>query len=114
VLLSILIRIEEDGWSIIAGAILFLFGFIGWGVFLTSSCERYITQTRNVRVIEVLKGKHISVVITDDNPLDYHVFTGYESDKIDTCTRFFFKKTIRYNYYNYILSEDETFLIKSK
>jgi len=93
------IREEKEGWTATFIIALILFGIFGWGLFLCSAIETTKVENKEAKVLEIIKGKHITVVSTSEN---YNrVYTGYESDMIDSTTKFIWRNTYRYNYYGF-------------
>jgi hypothetical protein len=103
---------DEEGWSIFLGILIVCFGIFGWGVFLGTTTEKVEVVESNAKVLEILKGKHITVVVSDHGPADSHTFDGYDSDRIDSTTQFKWTYTVKRNYYNIILNEYEEFGIR--
>jgi hypothetical protein len=103
---------DEEGWSIILGVSIVCFGIFGWGLFLGTTTEKVEVVESNAKILEILKGKHITVVVSDHGPSDSHIFDGYQSDKIDSTTQFKWTYTVKRNYYNIILNEYEEFGIR--
>ena len=93
------IREEKEGWTATFIVALAIFGIFGWGVFLSSATETTKVEDKQAKVLEIIKGKHITVVSTSEN---YNkVYTGYESDMIDSTTKFIWRNTYKYNYYGF-------------
>jgi hypothetical protein len=93
------IREEKEGWVATFIVSLAIFGIFGWGVFLSCVTETTKVEDKQAKVLEIIKGKHITVVSTPEN---YNKFyTGYESDMIDSTTKFIWRNTYKYNYYGF-------------
>ena len=65
------------------------------------------------KIVEILKGKHITVVVTDAGESDSHIYSGYSSDKIDSTTKFIWQEDRDINYYGIELRKSKTLLIKN-
>ena len=95
---------NNEGWQIVSILILICVGIIGWGAWACTGTNK--ESKSPAKIIEILKGKHVAVVVTDDGK--EHVFKGYEIDKLSDTTKFYWKRY--YNYYN-IDKTSETELI---
>jgi hypothetical protein len=114
VLFILSIRYEQEAWAIILGLVTFFFLAFGWGLFLSTSTDRSVVTETDAKVVEMIKGKHITIVTSDKGEADYHVFLSYQSDLIDTSTHFKWVNTKNYNYYNFLIKDDSEFLPKFK
>lgn len=93
------IKEEKEGWIVLFTVALVLFGIFGWWIYLSCATETTKVENKEAKVLEVIKGKHITVVSTSEN---YNrVYTGYESDLIDSTTKFIWQNTYKYNYYGF-------------
>jgi len=89
---------DNEGWIAFFVVALIVLGIFGWGVYLSCATETTKVEFKQAKVLEILKGKHITVVSTSEN---HQVYNGYESDMIDSNTTFKWKYTYKYNYYGF-------------
>ena len=108
---SVIVR--DEGWSIVLGIALFIVGLVVWGFIFSGNTERVETKIYPAKIVEILKGKHITVVVTDAGESDSHIYSGYSSDKIDSTTKFIWQEDRDINYYGIELRKSKTLLIKN-
>ena len=89
---------DNEGWITFFVVALIFLGIFGWGIFLSLGTDTIKVEFKQAKVLEILKGKHITVVSTSEN---HQVYNGYESDMIDSNTTFKWKYTYKYNYYGF-------------
>jgi len=99
---------ERELWMATFIIVLAIFGIFGWGVYLSCATETTKVENKEAKVLEVIKGKHITVVSTSEN--HNQVYAGYESDMIDSTTKFMWKNTYSYNYYGFQIKTITEFL----
>ena len=111
VLLLWSIKDNHEGWMVTFSLTLVVFGIFGWGVFLSTTTDVVKVDYKQAKVLEILKGKHITVVSTSGN---YNrVYSGYGADIIDSTTIFKWKLTYKYNYYGYEIGYDTEFIAEN-
>ena len=111
VLLLWSIKEGNEGWTVTLVISLIVFGLFGWGVFLSSATDVIKVEVKQAKVVEILKGKHITVVSTSEN--HNQVYSGYESDMIDSTTTFKWRYTYEYNYYGFELRNITEFIAEN-
>lgn len=87
--------------AIISGCILLFGGLICYGIVFTTTVEK--TKEVKSHVSEIVRGKHITVVSTDNNHCQ--IYRGYESEKITDSTEFYW--ILKYNYYGVQMSDSD-------
>lgn len=93
------IKEDNEGWTVTLVIALIAFGLFGWGIFLSTATDVTKIEVKQAKVLEILKGKHITVVSTSEN--HNQVYSGYECDAIDSTTIFKWRYTYKYNYYGF-------------
>jgi thioredoxin-related protein len=97
---------DNEAWQIISIILLIIVGAGGWGGWNCCSTKNEIKT--QAKVVELLKGKHIVVVVTDDTSNNTHVFKEYEADKITDSTKFYWVHY--YNQYNVDKTSETIFI----
>lgn len=91
------VRENSEGWTIASIVIAIFIAIFGFGLYGTVSTWNY--EPQNAKVYEVIKGKHVVVVSTDNGNI---IFDGYKVEDINDSTKFYWK--VGFNHYNYEIS----------
>jgi hypothetical protein len=96
--------IEDEGDVLVIGWIILIINLI-YGWIIAGTCINNYTLEIKQNPIEILKGKHIGVLVFETKTF---MIKGYELEKVNDKSVYYYK--IGYNIYNY--TTDTTLIIK--